>query len=496
MAGGSLAAELDPCEQYTNLSDPWRNTGYSSAASALWPRNDSALQEGWYRFSGVGGDVLDYPCIRSPSEGVQRLGVCKILGYQRLFREVTLGLCVKTSGGCPEVGNVTVKICSAGYYLHLLTPTAANQSYSTRHLDCQESSCGEHAQCGRFGTCVCKPGYVIPEGHIPTGDDFGCSDIDCEQYTDLSDPWRNTGYSSAASALWPRNDSALQEGWYRFSGVGGDVLDYPCIRSPSEGVQRVGVCQELGYQPPREGTLGLCVKTSGGCPEVGNVTVKICSAGYYLHLLTPTAANQSYSTRHLQCQDSSCGEHAQCGDFGACGCTPGYVIPEGHIPTGDDFGCSDIDECRLNRCGADSECVNSQGSYQCVCVSGYMPKPLNDTLMCIEQHDLAASAKCKNKIPAECYIDSLIDVINRSTRMPEHFMAATLKPMWESLHNLSSDARVTVDKKVRIANRVLRGIEHLLDAVASADVTNTKHYEVNTRSVGRYTKAVCAGWWY
>src|SRR4029434_4642896 len=47
---------------------------------------------------------------------------------------------------------------------------------------------------------------------------------------------------------------------------------------------------------------------------------------------------------------------------------------------------SDTDECRLaaHECGAHSDCVNTQGSYHCECVSGYVPKLLsNNTIECI-----------------------------------------------------------------------------------------------------------------
>jgi len=36
---------------------------------------------------------------------------------------------------------------------------------------------------------------------------------------------------------------------------------------------------------------------------------------------------------------------------------------------------ADVDECRDSHGGCEHECVNSQGSYQCVCHEGYSLRP-------------------------------------------------------------------------------------------------------------------------
>ncbi|XP_063065328.1 uromodulin-like [Engraulis encrasicolus] len=336
-------SEPDPCEQYSTLSEPWRNADMARS------RDDSALQEGWFRFSGVGGDVLDGVCMdaRSPLEGDQLLGL-RTNSYGSVRGTTNLALYVKNSTGCTRVRHVKVKMCkrdSVYYFVHWLKPTAVNQSYSTRHLFCRERSCGEHAKCGENGACVCQSGYAIPQGHIPTGDNYGCSEPDpCEQYSTLSEPWRNADMARS------RDDSALQEGWFRFSGVGGDVLDGVCMdaRSPPEGDQLLGL-RTNSYGSVRGMTnLALYVKNSTGCTRVRHVKVKMCkrdSVYYFVHWLKPTAVNQSYSTRHLFCGERSCGEHAECGENGACMCQSGYAIPQGHIPTGDNYGCSEPDPC-------------------------------------------------------------------------------------------------------------------------------------------------------
>ena len=34
--------------------------------------------------------------------------------------------------------------------------------------------------------------------------------------------------------------------------------------------------------------------------------------------------------------------------------------------------CVDIDECSLGKCGANTDCINNDGDYECVCQKDYM----------------------------------------------------------------------------------------------------------------------------
>ena len=83
-----------------------------------------------------------------------------------------------------------------------------------------------------------------------------------------------------------------------------------------------------------------------------------------------------------------------------CTCWEGY---EGNPPF---FPCEDIDECvSATICGSHEECVNSEGSYTCICESGFTQNPQNRTdVDCIDidectdanLNDCDVNAKCLN----------------------------------------------------------------------------------------------------
>ncbi|XP_031559534.1 latent-transforming growth factor beta-binding protein 3-like, partial [Actinia tenebrosa] len=55
-----------------------------------------------------------------------------------------------------------------------------------------------------------------------------------------------------------------------------------------------------------------------------------------------------------------------------CVCKDGFKGPARFGLDSVDAKCVDIDECfNQNVCGADLECMNTQGSYQCTCKSGF-----------------------------------------------------------------------------------------------------------------------------
>ena len=68
-----------------------------------------------------------------------------------------------------------------------------------------------------------------------------------------------------------------------------------------------------------------------------------------------------------ECEQEPCSENAEClnteGTFN-CSCSTGFV--------GDGFSCSDIDECvdNVHDCSYEAECINTKGSFTCSCDRG------------------------------------------------------------------------------------------------------------------------------
>ncbi|XP_060755222.1 adhesion G protein-coupled receptor E3-like [Neoarius graeffei] len=143
---------LTTCTGYTNLSDPWRNVGFCYNSCH---ESDINLTQGWYRFTGIGGDELISSCAHalnntSGNETVYNLFTCN-----------------------SDMNDTMYMTCSEGFTVYELRPT--QKYYTTRHSFCSNSSsCGKDAQCGTvYGSCECQPGFK-PKYPMHS-DSFGCT---------------------------------------------------------------------------------------------------------------------------------------------------------------------------------------------------------------------------------------------------------------------------------------------------------------------------------
>ncbi|CAN2389278.1 Fibulin 7 [Pristimantis euphronides] len=147
-------------------------------------------------------------------------------------------------------------------------------------------------------------------------------------------------------------------------------------------------CPQL--KPPRHGrTLGRKLK-------VGHELHFQCDPGYQLTGSESRTCmdNQTWSGQPAICSEltsvtnTSSLRPAECSTFRGvqrCTCDPGYVIHSGGL-------CQDIDECGLYQGQSGSqicvhECVNTPGSYHCVCPRGYLldaqPNSCKDVDECV-----------------------------------------------------------------------------------------------------------------
>lgn len=90
----------------------------------------------------------------------------------------------------------------------------------------------------------------------------------------------------------------------------------------------------------------------------------------------------------------------------SCGaCPSGYdgVHSGGYNATGIEYNnvqqeCNDINECKTDICGRNSDCTNTDGSYQCKCKVGYEWSSKNECNKidgwCLEDSDCAENAEC------------------------------------------------------------------------------------------------------
>ncbi|KAG8562407.1 hypothetical protein GDO81_015666 [Engystomops pustulosus] len=159
-------------------------------------------------------------------------------------------------------------------------------------------------------------------------------------------------------------------------------------------------------KPPRHGrVLGRKLKA-------GHELHFLCDPGYQLTGSESRTCmnNQTWSGQPAICSElmsvanttSTTLRPAECSTFQGiqhCACDPGYVIQSGGL-------CQDIDECDLYQGKAGSkicvhECVNTLGSYNCVCPRGYLldahPNSCKDIDECVSNRSACTGGEqCVN----------------------------------------------------------------------------------------------------
>ncbi|XP_066271630.1 uncharacterized protein [Branchiostoma lanceolatum] len=155
---------------------------------------------------------------------------------------------------------------------------------------------GENGGCDHICTntegsfqCSCHPGYLL------NADGLTCDDP-CLTAAPLYEPHRSTAYVTDGSNLC---DGGIEEGWYRFSHVGG-TMPTSCVQS-----YRCGTASPvwLNGDHPTDNNIAdrsACANTGEPgdcCTEQYNIQVKRCPTPgqtYYVYKLVPTNYCEAY----------------------------------------------------------------------------------------------------------------------------------------------------------------------------------------------------------
>jgi len=224
-------------------------------------------------------------------------------------------------------------------------------------------NCHQQADCvnGTYShSCHCKPGY--------TGSGTDCMDVDecsLEHHCSFQHGFcvnTNGSYKCSCEAgyeLGPDATSCEPVNRCRAAdpvcGTGADCLyvgpgQYTCK------------CQE-GYESNGEACLPVC---DTGCDNGGScISPSLCSCA-------PGFTGSHCQDDVDECLSSPCGTEAVCVNMVGwyyCSCKEG--LSSYHNPLDGTHSCVDLDECSTGQhtCHLPAKCVNTAGSYECVCTA-------------------------------------------------------------------------------------------------------------------------------
>ncbi|CAH1253081.1 VWDE [Branchiostoma lanceolatum] len=193
--------------------------------------------------------------------------------------------CAECEHACTYTNREFQCSCNAGYTLK-----------ENGTCDDIDECLGENGGCDHICTntegsfqCSCHPGYLL------NADGLTCDDP-CLTAAPLYEPHRSTAYVTDGSNLC---DGGIEEGWYRFSHVGG-TMPTSCVQS-----YRCGTASPvwLNGDHPTDNNIAdrsACANTGEPgdcCTEQYNIQVKRCPTPgqtYYVYKLVPTNYCEAY----------------------------------------------------------------------------------------------------------------------------------------------------------------------------------------------------------
>ncbi|XP_054614391.1 adhesion G protein-coupled receptor E2-like [Dunckerocampus dactyliophorus] len=337
------------CDNYVNITEPSRNIEFTSSSFPGYSHDDGSLTGQWLRFTGIGGDRIVSDCHGSPRGGFQYQTYIPFSLPTRESASPTTGTAYNYVSGCSTNSlSVDVVLCPGGFYIYRAANHPVSPSgFVTYHTTCKNDSCGPFAECQSNGGCTCVDGYELLPEHLPTGDSYGCTDID--------ECTRTSGICGSNS------DCKNTIGAYTCRCLTGFVATDP--KNPPGGANP---CIDIN-----ECLENVC-GDHGDCENEPGTYQCECIGGYQIVTnATPVCQDIDECSK-----DGVCGPSALCtnapGQY-TCACHLGFAPTQQEEPPSASNNCIDVDECTQDAavCGPDSNCTNSAGSYICTCFRGY-----------------------------------------------------------------------------------------------------------------------------
>ncbi|XP_023153317.3 adhesion G protein-coupled receptor E1-like [Amphiprion ocellaris] len=388
------------CDNYTNITEPWRNKLYTSSSFSGFPKDDAHLVGKWWRFTGIGGDRIITACLTGTRAGGHYTTHFQFTYPTNESETVAEGTAYGDISTCQHYSiRMQSVLCPGGFYIYKpLQHPHSSLVHATYHHECTSDSCGLHAECSDSGGCICSDGFEMIPQNLPTPDSYGCLDIDectttagiCGSHSTCNNTMGAffctclDGFEAQDPALPPTGTNPcedIDECLNNICGEYGTCLNSAgsfscdCNDGFLNDADAVPVCQDIDecFNSTVCGPDSVCTNTPGTYECA-------CEIGY-----EPTDPEQDPSETNIcldidECvkHDAICGPNANCtntiGSY-TCTCLSGYRLNNPSVIASYANSCTDIDECfeTPGICGRQTICTNVPGTFYCSCPEGFFP---------------------------------------------------------------------------------------------------------------------------
>ncbi|XP_057213801.1 uncharacterized protein si:ch73-181m17.1 isoform X2 [Triplophysa rosa] len=273
--------DIDPCDIYTSLDEPWRAINFSNNNFAACDYNVN--WDGWYRLF-YNGEKAQMPesCVSS--------GMCGSYnplwlsgGHPQLDDGVVIRqVCSPTWNDCCgyKSHSIQVKACPGNYYVYQFVSPSHCATYCADVEGLKTTSVPITTVTNPLKKSITVPGISVKTAILPFDP--------CNTYTVLDEPWRATSNKFAANLMC--DASVSWSGWYRLF-IRGHSVQMPdtCVDDLSCGTH--APLWLNGPHPRIEDgvvTRDVCGNWFNNCCffRSNSIQVKACPGNYYVYEFT------------------------------------------------------------------------------------------------------------------------------------------------------------------------------------------------------------------